>query len=144
MEILIGTNDLKSGGTYYKIKQYIAHERHNRPRFAYDIAVIEVSKTIKFNEKVQPIEYSREEISPGSVSQLTGWGRLSTSGPIPQMLQAINLTIVSTEKCRQLLGSVVHDSHICTYTKTAEGACLVSLFLDNCRFFIRTNRIQIQ
>lgn len=125
MEILVGTNDLKSGGTYYKIKQYIAHENHDRPRFAYDIAVIEVSKTIEFNKKVQPIEYSREEIPHGAISSLSGWGRTSTSGPIPQMLQAINLTIVSTEKCRELLGSVVHDSHICTYTKAGEGACMV-------------------
>lgn len=81
MDILVGTNDLESGGIYYKPKTYIQHEDYGRiiSRYANDIAVIRLEQSIEFNEKIQPIEYSVEEVPPGSVVTLTGWGRLHVS-----------------------------------------------------------------
>lgn len=76
MEIYVGSNDLRSGGKYYKVKKYIAHDRFNQPYFANDIAVIRVRGSITFTDKVQRIEYSSEEVPDGAVVQLTGWGAL--------------------------------------------------------------------
>lgn len=75
--ILVGTNDLNSGGTYYTPEAFEKHENHNHPRFANDVAVIRVKGTIQFNDLVQPIEYSPDEVPNGADVQLTGWGRLS-------------------------------------------------------------------
>lgn len=77
--VLVGTNDLKNGGTYYEVDKYYAHEDYNNPDFAYDIAVIRVEGTIEFNDRVQPIEPSSEEVPDGAEVLLTGWGRLSVS-----------------------------------------------------------------
>lgn len=79
VEILVGTNDLKNGGTYYKVEKFIAHNEYNRPQFANDIAVIKLQNTIQFNEKVKPIELMRDEVPDGAELELTGWGRLSVS-----------------------------------------------------------------
>lgn len=77
LDILVGTNDLKNGGTYYKVEKFIMHEQYNRPQFANDVAVIRVQGEIEFNDRVQPIEPMKEEIEDGTELQLTGWGRLS-------------------------------------------------------------------
>jgi len=122
VQILVGTNDLKSGGVRYTPKKYIIHENYGKPNFANDIGLIQVDK-IEFNEKVQPIKYSSKFVEGGTELFATGWGRVSTSGPVPQFLQAINLTAITNEECRLAHGTIVHDSHLCTFTKTGEGVC---------------------
>lgn len=79
LEILVGTNDLNKGGKYYKLKRTITHEQYNRPQFANDIGLIEVDGEIEYNENVQPIKYSDNEVPDDAEVQLTGWGRLSVS-----------------------------------------------------------------
>lgn len=77
LEILVGTIDLSQGGNYYKVKQFVVHEQHNRPvRLANDVATIEVKQPIQFNANVKPIELSREEVPDGVEVQLSGWGSL--------------------------------------------------------------------
>lgn len=122
--VVVGTNDLKSGGTRYKVEKTFAHEKYNRPQFANDVAVIRVQGTIEFNDRVQPIELGNEEIEDGEEVILTGWGRLSAGGRLPQKLQMIKLKALSTKSCKKsILGRNVHDSHICTFTRRGEGAC---------------------
>ena len=79
LEIYVGSNDLKNGGTYYKIEKFKAHEEYNTPSFANDVAVIRVQGEIALNDKVKTIEYSSEEVPDGALLQLTGWGRLQVS-----------------------------------------------------------------
>ncbi|XP_055301540.1 chymotrypsin-2-like [Sitodiplosis mosellana] len=125
LEVYVGSNDLKTGGTSYKAAEIKSHKQYNNPTYAYDIAVIRVKGAIELNDKVQTIEYSSEEVPDGAVLQLTGWGALRVGGGTPQHLQIINLNTVQTERCREIHGSSapVHDSHICTLNKVGEGAC---------------------
>ncbi|XP_031627817.1 trypsin-3-like [Contarinia nasturtii] len=124
LEVLVGTNDLKNGGIYYKVARYFAHEQYDSPAFANDIALIKVKDEIEFTEKVKPIELSKDEVPDGAELTLTGWGRLSAGGALPQLLQVIQLNAVQTERCRDIFGGRnVHDSHICSFTKRGEGAC---------------------
>lgn len=78
-QILVGTNDLRNGTEYYRAERFILHESYNKPQFAYDIALIEVNGTIVFNDRVQPIKPSPEDVPEGADVQLTGWGRLAVS-----------------------------------------------------------------
>lgn len=77
--ILVGTNNLKSGGTSYKVHKFIAHENYNQPPFAYDIGLILIDGEIEFNEKVQPIKCSNKFVKAGSKLSVTGWGRFNVS-----------------------------------------------------------------
>lgn len=79
IEIMVGTNLLNDGGTYYKTEKFITHESYNRPSFAYDIAVLKIQGEIEFNDKVQPIALLADEVPDGAELQLTGWGTLVVS-----------------------------------------------------------------
>lgn len=79
VDVLAGTNDLRKGGTYYKVEKLIAHANYNKPQFANDIGLIRIKGRIEFNDRIKPIACAREEVPDSAKVQLTGWGRLSVS-----------------------------------------------------------------
>lgn len=107
LEILVGTNDLTNGGTYYKVSnrlsynddnkntwkiiyiskvdKYVTHERYFL--VVNDIAVIRVKGNIEFNTNVQPIALLSDEVPHEADVQLTGWGDLRVSGQKGQKWQ---------------------------------------------------------
>lgn len=81
IEILVGTIKLSSGGTRYKVKEAIKHNefpilKHNTRNVFHDIAAIRVDGPIQFNNNIQPIKYSTEEVRAGENLQVSGWGLL--------------------------------------------------------------------
>lgn len=84
IEILVGTNKLSSGGTRYKVKKTIKHEFYYMPEYlspdvTYDIAMIWVQTPIEFNDNVQPIKYSMDEVEENDQLIVYGFGSLSVS-----------------------------------------------------------------
>lgn len=153
LEILVGTNDLTTGGTYYKVERYATHERYFL--IFNDIAVIRVQGKIEFTNRVQPIELlSDHEVPDQADVQLTGWGDLKViekyekieiliqkkkptlfrnilqwRGQHPKHLQIIKLKAMSRKSCRKtILRFVLHKGHMCTSSKSGFGACFVSSF----------------
>lgn len=53
------------------------HEKYGIPAYANDIALMKVVGTIKFDDKVKPIELMKDEVKDDTDLILTGWGRLS-------------------------------------------------------------------
>lgn len=72
MEILVGTNDLRAMGERYKVKSYKIHQNYSERYDQNDIAVAKIEGEFTFNDRVQPIEYSAEEVPDRSVVQFTG------------------------------------------------------------------------
>lgn len=76
--MIVGTNDLETGGIQYNAEQLIMHEKYNQPLASNDIGLIKINGTIKFDEKIQPIKYSSEMVDGEARNlQITGWGRLN-------------------------------------------------------------------
>lgn len=72
IEVLVGTNDLTTGGQYYKVQNFVMHENYNEKWHQNDIAVVKIDDQFEFNDKVQPIAYTSDEIPDESDVQLTG------------------------------------------------------------------------
>lgn len=79
IQIKVGSNNWKTGGTYYKPEKLIPHEDFGSLLFAYDIGLIRLQTPIEFSENVQPIKLSTKEVGADENVQVTGWGRLSVS-----------------------------------------------------------------
>ncbi|OXU29928.1 hypothetical protein TSAR_004391 [Trichomalopsis sarcophagae] len=125
--VYAGTNKLKGGKPQVYRAEYLTyHKDHKTSRKLNDIGLIRVTKEIEFNEKVQPIALTSEDIpKPDTPVVLSGWGAVKLGGAIPNDLQEIDLKVVSQERCNQTWSSEypITESHICTLTKQGEGAC---------------------
>lgn len=86
---------MRGNGTIYSIEKIIIHENYGNPFYAHDIALLLVTGTIEFNENVQPIELSPDEVPEDSVAQLTGWGYLDVRKvEICNFFQSIQLFVI--------------------------------------------------
>uniref|UniRef100_A0A182PCT2 Apyrase n=1 Tax=Anopheles epiroticus TaxID=199890 RepID=A0A182PCT2_9DIPT len=125
VRVLVGTNDLRSGGQRYKVEKFYVHSRYNKPPFHNDIALVKLKVPLQYNDFVQPIEYSELQLPVNASVKATGWGKVSTSGPVPRKLQTLDLRYVPYEECKRLLDDdpAVDMGHVCTLTKEGEGVC---------------------
>uniref|UniRef100_A0A1L8DQI6 Putative trypsin-like serine protease n=1 Tax=Nyssomyia neivai TaxID=330878 RepID=A0A1L8DQI6_9DIPT len=125
LTVLAGTNDLKNGGVKYYPEQFFIHSRYDKPSFANDVGLIKLTESIAFTDKVKAIEYDYHLVPDGAVIRLTGWGRLSAGGPIPDLLQTIDLNYVNHADCQKFYGpnNSVDVGHLCTFLGKGQGAC---------------------
>ncbi|XP_026484833.2 chymotrypsin-2-like isoform X1 [Vanessa tameamea] len=127
MKVIVGTNRLSSGGEKYSVAKIIIHELYNSFLTTNDVSVVQVANQIVFSEWVQPIQLPDENTQGGADLTLTGWGRISYPGSLPDNLQIIKLTALSVDDCQQIYSGItsteVHDTQICSLTKRGEGAC---------------------
>nr|XP_020637753.1 proproteinase E-like [Pogona vitticeps] len=82
-----------------------------------DIALLKLSRSAKMNDRVQPACLPPAgEILPNEYPcYITGWGRLYTNGPLPDILQQAELPVVDNEHCNQRdwWGGVIRQNMIC-------------------------------
>lgn len=62
---------MKNGGKYYQSKKFFAHEKHDVPYFANDIALILLDEEIKFDDKIKSIELATEDTPADTTLQLS-------------------------------------------------------------------------
>ncbi|KAL0896045.1 hypothetical protein ABMA27_012026 [Loxostege sticticalis] len=125
IRVTVGTNSLVSGGQSYGVEKIIVHEAYDENLIANDVSLIKLAQDIEFNDRVQPISLPDADTPAGADLLLTGWGRTSYPGDLPNKLQMINLKALSVEACQSLFNGInpVFESQICSLTKSGEGAC---------------------
>lgn len=82
IQVLVGTNNLKSGGQKYGINLIISHENYNQTNRANDIAMVKVSGPIAFNANVHAIKLPSCSVARDSENlrvTISGWGAPSVS-----------------------------------------------------------------
>lgn len=125
----MGTNQWNRSGMRYKIDKVIIHDKYGTDDIilhAGDIALIRLTKSIEFNEKVQPIKIATKEVPAGAECQAWGWGRLKLGGARPDNLQTLKVKAISKEECQLKSNQYIDDSYLCTVGATGKGTCNVS------------------
>ncbi|KAK3099474.1 hypothetical protein FSP39_005001 [Pinctada imbricata] len=101
------------------------HANYNKGQGTYpnDIALLEldspvtstVAKTITIANEGSKFEEQNCVIS--------GWGRLSGGGSVPDDLQAVNMTVLSNSECSSAWRSNILDSQVCVHLRFGYSAC---------------------
>lgn len=97
------------------------------PDITQDIGLIKTDSPVETSKYVSFVQlptgkYSGEigEFCP--IGELMGWGSFLESGDVSTDLMCVELPIVSTKRCRDIVPSVI-DTQVCTLTPESKGGC---------------------
>ncbi|XP_043835740.1 serine protease 38 [Dromiciops gliroides] len=119
-EVYAGFTDLKMKkyGQQREIRQVIIHPkfRVTHPN-GNDIALVQLSSSLKFNSLILPICLPNSTINLQSMDTcwVTGWGKIIQSGPMVDQLQEIQVPLLDQFLCQIIYGStfLIQEDMIC-------------------------------
>jgi len=83
------------------LQQVVRHEGFNsEDTMDKDFAIIKLNIDVDFTESVAPVCLPEKDLNDeGQVATVTGWGRLSTDGTVPNILQKVEVVTMSNKNC---------------------------------------------
>ncbi|KAM7412181.1 hypothetical protein PAMA_021911 [Pampus argenteus] len=95
--------ETEEGAIFMATADIIVHEKWNPFFIRNDIALIKLSSSVPYTDTITPACLpERDVVLPhGAPCYVTGWGRLSTSGPLADILQQALLPVVGHDTCSQ-------------------------------------------
>ncbi|XP_045593292.1 trypsin-1 [Procambarus clarkii] len=121
--VSLGDHELKLGENtpftrHITVAEKIVHEKFNPHTANNDIALIRLSGSVKYNAGIRsiclPCQYVKYNLS-GENGTVTGWGTVSEGGKQSDVLQEVELPILTTDECKAHLNESVTANMICTY-----------------------------
>lgn len=121
LTIKAGSNQLSSGGQTYSVAEKIFHDGSGTTS-SLNIALVKITETFTFNNNVQAIQLSTEEIGADVDLIASGWGRTSVPGQNIENLQFVHLKSISADKCQSVVN--MDESQLCTLDEDKQhGIC---------------------
>uniref|UniRef100_A0A667WZB6 pancreatic elastase II n=1 Tax=Myripristis murdjan TaxID=586833 RepID=A0A667WZB6_9TELE len=95
--------DTEEGSIALRAAKIFTHEDYNTLLSRHDIALIKLSSPVTFSDTIMPacLPDPGFVLPHGAPCYVTGWGRLSTSGPPADTLQQALLPVVGHDTCSQ-------------------------------------------
>lgn len=119
--IRAGSNNRIAGGVLRDVKRVIVNQEHKD--FLNDLALLELTEPLVFNEKINKIDLLEVEIPTGEEVIISGWGLLKTNGDhLPISLQYNTVKALTTSQCKRKVLSW-SDSLLCLSHPKGAGAC---------------------
>jgi len=116
-----------SGGQVVSVAKIHQHPKFDYFNIDYDISVLELSSPITLGTGAQPIALpeENEDVPGGTNSVVSGWGALREGGSSPSQLQAVEVPIVTLQKCKDAYGSSsITERMLCAgFTEGGKDAC---------------------
>jgi len=108
-----------------RVSQIIEHPKYDSRIINNDIALLKLASPVKLSAKVGTVCLTKTKPSTGKKCYITGWGRTSGGGSLPDILQQAMLPIASHDDCRRKYGSVNSVAHLCAgeARSGASGGC---------------------
>ncbi|KAE9524622.1 hypothetical protein AGLY_014672 [Aphis glycines] len=106
----------------YQIVQHVIHPDYKPPSLYNDIALFRLEMDVEFSDAVRPICLNSDPSVVPLKQILTGWGRISTAGPVSDNLLKVELDIYPINQCNEsyfsnnnpkLQSGILPDSMIC-------------------------------
>ncbi|XP_076107524.1 chymotrypsin-like serine proteinase [Mytilus galloprovincialis] len=129
LRIAAGTTELSdTSRTVRTLSRIIMHPSYSGSAAGYpnDIALLELSQALSLGGNMAAIAVPSTQDFTGSRCFLSGWGRLSGSGSSPNVLQDVEMTVISNSECTtrwaSVNGATINSGHICIH-ETGKSAC---------------------
>ncbi|XP_057186486.1 ovochymase-2-like [Triplophysa rosa] len=94
------------GEQTFGVKTVKFHEKyqHSSP-MSHDIALLEIKGRIQFGNLIKPVCLPNpgERFPPKTMCVVAGWGRIKDRGPLPLVLQEVDLDVVEQSRCKHVL-----------------------------------------
>ncbi|XP_024904497.1 kallikrein-5 [Pteropus alecto] len=114
----------KSGQQLFRGVKTIPHPGYSHPRHTNDLMLIKLNRRIHETQDVKPINISSRCPSAGTSCLVSGWG--TTSSPqenFPSELQCLNITVLSTEKCKEAYPGQIDATMFCAGDEAGRDSC---------------------
>ncbi|XP_014598200.1 PREDICTED: chymotrypsin-1 [Polistes canadensis] len=124
--VVSGTNSLSNGGEVHGISSVSVHPNYigtQETSWINDVAVITLRSPISFNRLQSAIPLVDTEVPNGSLLNLSGWGKISTNGPLSNALLKTYLFAEDYAVCQQEHTIPIYPSQICALNRVGIGAC---------------------
>ncbi|XP_042577406.1 trypsin I-P1-like [Cyprinus carpio] len=112
-----GLNPYETNRTASRI---IIHHTFNNPKNDNDIGLIQLSSSVTFTDYIRPVclAAAGSTFAAGTEIWVTGWGKLHSGGecrfvPFPDILQEVQVPIVSNSDCYNAYGGLITNNMIC-------------------------------
>ncbi|XP_024136443.1 suppressor of tumorigenicity 14 protein isoform X1 [Oryzias melastigma] len=97
------------------IRRILLHPQYDQFTSDYDIALLELSAPVFFNDLVQPVcvPASSHTFTTGTSCYVTGWGVLMEDGELASRLQEASVKIINRNTCNKLYDDAVTPRMMC-------------------------------
>ncbi|KAF7668839.1 hypothetical protein LDENG_00279660 [Lucifuga dentata] len=112
MRVMITGNN---GASTRTIRRILLHPQYDQYTSDYDIALLELSAPVFFNDLVQPVcvPAPSHTFSTGTSCFVTGWGVLMEDGELASRLQEASVKIINRNTCNKLYDDAVTPRMLC-------------------------------
>lgn len=126
VDVLVGTQDLRAGGTRIRVAEIRVHPSWDRHLIRNDIALLRLDRPVPPQVPIQPLARPGAAApAPGTVETAVGWGDLAhSSGTYPPDLREVDLLAQAPGTCEDAFGRSFFSAtaSICAWAQ-ARGTC---------------------
>ncbi|XP_076987198.1 kallikrein-5-like [Tamandua tetradactyla] len=114
----------ESGQQLFRGVRAIPHPGYSRPHHSNDLMLIKLDRRIRETQDVRPIRVASRCPAAGTTCTVSGWG--TTSSPqtnFPSVLQCLNITVLSDQRCRQAYPGQIDRTMFCAGDEEGKDSC---------------------
>nr|XP_055038671.1 suppressor of tumorigenicity 14 protein isoform X1 [Misgurnus anguillicaudatus] len=108
-------NTVSNAAATRQIRRIVLHSQYDQFTSDYDIALLELSAPVFFNDLVQPVcvPAPSHAFTSGTSCFVTGWGVLTEEGELATLLQEATVNIISHNSCNKMYDDAVTPRMLC-------------------------------
>ncbi|CAK1548943.1 unnamed protein product [Leptosia nina] len=116
--VRLGEHDLANEDEPYgfaerRVQIIASHPHFDPATFEYDLALLRFYEPVTFQPNILPVCVpDNDDDYVGKTAHVTGWGRLYDEGPLPSVLQEVEVPIINNTACEAMYQAAGYNEHI--------------------------------
>uniref|UniRef100_A0A8C4XC62 Mast cell protease 1A-like n=1 Tax=Erpetoichthys calabaricus TaxID=27687 RepID=A0A8C4XC62_ERPCA len=127
--VVLGAHNMSTRETSWQLIQaekMIPHPDYNSSTLVNDIMLLKLAHKAKLKKQVKLVEIPQadDDVQPGDLCSVAGWGNTVTNGDGSNVLREVNVTIIYWDTCKKSWDAMIPENTICAGGyKTTKGFC---------------------